>query len=85
VLGDDINYYIQNRPVTPYLNWELAQGHFGNLGEFQAVFDITQNISNELPSYIIDKGSLMPELQYKLPDIFKRYEQTEDSLIYKLK
>ncbi len=78
VLGNDIGYYIHNKPVTPYLNWQIAQGHFGNLSEYQAVFDILKNFRSETPAYIVDKAGLMPELQYKLPAVFGKYKPTTD-------
>ncbi|GAB3203070.1 hypothetical protein GCM10027293_31570 [Pontibacter aydingkolensis] len=86
VLGKDLNYYIHNKPVTPYLNWELAQRHFGNLDEYLAVFEIHENFKREKPAYLIDKMGLMPELKYKLPAVFGNYEQVErDTDIYRLK
>ncbi|TPE45512.1 hypothetical protein [Pontibacter mangrovi] len=85
VLGNDIRYYMQNKPVTPYLNWELAQRHFGKLNEYQAVLQLHENFRNEMPQYLVDKAGLMPELSYKLPTIFGKYEETEDAGVYQLK
>ncbi|MBC5994084.1 hypothetical protein [Pontibacter cellulosilyticus] len=86
VLGEDLGYYLHNKPVTPYLNWELAQRHFGDLNEYQAVFEIHENFERELPAYLLDKEGLMPELKYKLPAVFGKYEQTAgDTTVYKLK
>lgn len=85
VLGNDISYYMQNKPATPYLNWNLAQRHFGKLNEYNAVFQLHENFSDEMPQYLVDKAGLMPELTYKLPDIFGKYEQTEHTGVYKLK
>lgn len=85
VLGTDISYYIHNKPVTPYINWPLAQRHFGKLDEYQAIFSIHGNLSREQPAYIIDKAGLMEELSYKLPDVFGKYEQTQQPDVYRLK
>ncbi|GHA65044.1 hypothetical protein [Pontibacter akesuensis] len=85
VLGNDISYYAYNKPVTPYLNWQLAQRHFGRLSEYRAVFLLHENFKREQPEFIVDKAGLMPELMYKLPNIFGKYEQTSDPAIYKLK
>ncbi|WP_299818260.1 hypothetical protein [uncultured Pontibacter sp.] len=86
VLGKDFNFYIQNKPVTPYLNWELSQRHFGDLDEYLSVFEISQNFEREMPTYLIDKEGLMAELKYKLPAVFGKYEQDpRNSNIYKLK
>lgn len=85
VLGNDISYYMQNKPVTPYLNWQLAQRHFGRLNEYQALFQLHENFRHEMPQYLVDKAGMMPELNYKLPDVFGRYQQTDDPTVYKLK
>ncbi|MBC5775678.1 hypothetical protein H8S95_16490 [Pontibacter sp. KCTC 32443] len=85
VLGDDTRYYLQNKPATPYLNWELAQGHFGRLNEYEAVFKIYQNFKTEKPAYIIDKAGLMKELKYKLPEAFGNYKPTGEQYTYQLK
>ncbi len=84
VLGDDVSYYTRNQPVTPYLNWEMAQRHFGRLNEYQSGFDIYRNFQKEMPAYIVDQNNLMPELQYKLPAIFKRYTVSDTAGIYQL-
>lgn len=84
VLGNDISYYTHNTPVTPYLNWQLAQRHFGNLIEYQAVFDIYQNFQSEQPAYIVDKVGLMPQLQYKMPAVFGKYKPAGSGGIYQL-
>jgi len=84
VLGNAVDYYIHNKPVTPYLNWELAQRHFGRLDEYQAVLEIYQNFRQEMPAYLVDKAGLMPELRYKLPAIFGRYAPTAYPDVYRL-
>lgn len=86
VLGNDMGYYVHNTPVTPYLNWELAQRHFGNLDEYLAVYELYENFEQEMPLYLVDKAGLMPELSYKLPAVFGRYERVAPNQeIYRLK
>ena len=81
VLGNDFNYYAQNKAATPYLNWQLAQEDFGKLDTYYAVFKIIRNISNSRPDYIIDEAKLMPQLQYKAPNEFGRYKQSRQHCI----
>ncbi|QCR23957.1 hypothetical protein [Pontibacter sp. SGAir0037] len=83
VLGNDLSYYTNNKPATPYLNWQLAQRHFGNLNEYWALFEIQENFRKESPAYIVDKAGLMEELKYKLPTVFASYEETETAAVYK--
>jgi hypothetical protein len=85
VLGEDPYYYLYNKAATPYINWQLAQRHFGRLNEYDAIYAIGQNFVQEPPTYIIDQIGLMPELQDKLPFVFGRYELTDAKTVYRLK
>jgi hypothetical protein len=83
VLGDNVNYYAFNRAATPYINWQLAQEDFRRLNTYYAVFKIRRNISASAPEYIVDEAGLMPELMYKIPDLFSHYERIDNQQIYK--
>ncbi|MDB5262488.1 MAG: hypothetical protein JWQ14_1769 [Adhaeribacter sp.] len=83
VLGDNLNYYAFNRATTPYLNWQLAQEDFRRLDTYYAVFKIRRNIAASEPAYIVDEIGLMPELMYKIPDLFSHYKRMGNRQIYK--
>ncbi len=83
VLGDDYSYYEQNKPATPYLNWELSQRHFGRLDEYQAVYELYLNFRQESPAYIVDQAGLMPQLKHKLPSVFGVYAPTQTAAVYR--
>lgn len=83
VLGNDFNYYAYNRATTPYINWPLAQQDFRHLNTYYAVYKIRRNIEVSVPDYIVDEAGLMPELIYKIPDLFSRYIPLKDKNIYK--
>lgn len=85
VLGPDRRPYVQNRLASPYLDWQLAQADFGHLNEYAAVFRLSQNFAPQPPVYLIDEVGLFPELRYKLPAIFGRYQPTATPQVYKLK
>jgi hypothetical protein len=85
VLGNNTRYYLPNKPATPYLNWQLAQRDFGNLDEYDAIYNIYLNLSNEMPAYIIDEANLMEELTYKIPAVFGKYSSTGKNSTYVLK
>lgn len=84
VLGPDTRPYVQNRLATPYLDWRLAQVDFGHLSEYDAVFRLARNFEAGPPQYLIDQVGLMPELQYKVPAIFGRYQLTNTPTVYRL-
>ncbi|RSK37611.1 hypothetical protein [Hymenobacter metallilatus] len=85
VLGADMRPYAHNQLATPYLDWQLAQHDFGHLNEYDAIFRVAHNFQAAPPRYLIDQQGLMPELQYKVPAIFSRYEPTNTPGVYRLK
>ena len=85
VLGPDRRPYLQNRLASPYLDWRLAQTDFGHLNEYAAVLRLARNFAPQPPAYLIDEVGLLPELRYKLPAIFGRYQPTGTPRVYRLK
>ncbi|WP_303309729.1 hypothetical protein [Hymenobacter sp. BT730] len=85
VLGPDRSPYLQNPLATPYLDWDLSQIDFGHLNEYAAVVRLTRNMATSPPRYILDQKGLMPELQYKAPHVFGRYQLTATPRLYQRK
>ncbi|SMB83452.1 hypothetical protein SAMN00120144_0702 [Hymenobacter roseosalivarius DSM 11622] len=85
VLGPDRRPYVQNSLASPYLDWRLAQADFGHLNEYAAIFRLAQNFAPQPPTYLIDEVGLLPELRYKLPAIFGRYQPTSTPRLYRLR
>ena len=85
VLGPDMRPYVQNRLATPYLDWQLSQTDFGHLNQYEAIFRLARNFRSNPPRYLIDQRGLVPELQYKIPGVFGRYEATNTKGVYRLK
>ncbi len=83
VLGPDLNYYQHNSLGSPYLRWDLARPFFGRLSHYEALFTILQDLRQDPPAYIVDQQNLMPELQYKLPLVFQRYEKVGNGPFYR--
>ncbi|GAA4391025.1 hypothetical protein [Hymenobacter koreensis] len=84
VLGPSRGVYVQNAAGTPYVDWPLAQRDFGRLNEYGAVFRLATNLP-DLPPYLIDEANLLPELRYKLPRLFGRYQPTGTPRVYRLR
>ncbi|OON71009.1 hypothetical protein [Hymenobacter sp. CRA2] len=83
VLGAGRGAYVENYTATPYIDWELAKRDFGHLNEYAAIFRLAHNIPQP-PPYLIDEAGLLPELRYKLPGTFGRYERTSTRRVYRL-
>ncbi|WP_165822246.1 hypothetical protein [Hymenobacter edaphi] len=83
VLGLNRRIYVDNYAGTPYVDWPLARRDFRHLNEYTAVVRLAQNLPNP-PTYVIDETGLLPELRYKLPHIFGRYERTGTPRVFRL-
>ncbi|WP_066832801.1 hypothetical protein [Rufibacter ruber] len=84
MLGPDLNYYQHNHLGSPYLRWDLAQPYLGRLHYYDALFTVYQDLRKNPPTYIVDLQGLMPELQYKIPALFQRYERVGNGVFYRL-
>lgn len=84
VLGPGLRPYAHNRLASPYLDWRLAQVDFGHLDEYAAVFRLARQLGSNPPQYLIDQRNLLPELRYKLPQVFGRYQPTSTKGVYRL-
>ncbi len=85
VIGEDLSAYRDNRPATPYLNWDLAQYDLKNLDNYQAVVHVFDNFRNDPPTFIIDREQIVGKLFQRIPALAARYEKTAYPDVYKLK
>lgn len=83
VLGDDLSYYQGNKIVTPYLNWNLSQSHFGDLDRYSIVLSVLDNISREYPELIIDTTDKQVSMLLfkKAPQLAEVYSQRKEGNI----
>ena len=84
VFGENHSYYIDNQPVTPYLDWKLTQNRIEELDNYQALLLFYNQIEKEKPQFIIDNDRKLPPLFKRIPLLSEKYF-TNDSLIYELK
>ena len=83
VLGDDVDYYMNNTLATGYLNWQVAKQHFKDLSDLPKLIGLHENFMKELPDAIIDKEKVMPAVFQRLPDLSKIYYQGKDGIYYR--
>jgi Family of unknown function (DUF6427) len=82
VVGQTEGEYLNNRPATPYLNWDLARYDFENVDTYDSVISIYDNFKKDPPQYIIDKQNIIPQIFKRLPDLGKDYKTTQWKWIY---
>jgi hypothetical protein len=84
VFGENHSYYLDNKPVTPYLDWTLTQNRIEELDNYQALLLFYNQIEKDKPQFIIDNEKQLPPLFERIPLLSQKYT-TKDSLIYELK
>lgn len=76
VLGDDVNYYLNNHLAGGFLDWRLAQACFQNLDQPSNLVAIDKQLSEQKPRIIIDLEAYMPQVLKRLPHLKYRRENT---------
>ena len=83
VIGDDMSAYYQNRPATPYLNWNLAKYDLKNLDNYDAVINVYNHFRQDPPMYIIDRADVVDKLFQRAPALSTQYKKTAMNGVYK--
>lgn len=83
VIGDDLSAYQENRPATPYLNWDLAKYDLKNLDDYDAVINVYDHFRKNPPEYIIDHEAVTEKLFQRAPALARRYQKTATAGVYK--
>jgi hypothetical protein len=82
ILGDEQNEYLNNTPVTPYLNWELAERHFDDLDNFVSVTSLYENFRQDPPDVLIDKRNKVVGLFNRIPALAEEYQRQGNTNVY---
>ena len=85
IIGEDLSAYRQNRPATPYLNWDLAKYDLKNLDNYEAVINVFDHFRKDPPDYIIDRENVVDKLFQHAPALGTWYEKTATAGVYKRK
>ncbi|GAB3884398.1 hypothetical protein [Spirosoma agri] len=85
IIGEDLSAYRQNRPATPYLNWDLAKYDLKNLDNYESVINVFDHFRKDPPDYIIDRENVVDKLFQRAPALGTWYEKTATAGVYKRK
>ncbi|HYC83762.1 MAG TPA: DUF6427 family protein [Chryseosolibacter sp.] len=80
VLGDEVGYYLQNTPATPFVNWRQSRVVFENPDYYESVTEVYEAFQNDPPDHIIDKQNLMKPFLERIPELRARY--TRKGIVY---
>lgn len=82
VLGPNRSIFRNNSLATPYMNWGLAENHFGNLDSYNNVVGIYENFKKDMPDYIIDEEGIAEKVFERIPQLAKAYELSDYENVY---
>ncbi len=85
IIGEDLSAYRQNRPATPYLNWDLAKYDLKNLDNYEAVINVFDHFRQDPPDYIVDRENVIEKLFQRAPALAAQYEKMPAQGLYKRK
>jgi len=85
VIGEDLSAYRQNRPATPYLNWDLAKYDLLNLDNYETVVNVYDHFRKDPPTYIIDRENVVEKLFQRAPALGAMYRPTSTTGVYERK
>ena len=84
VLGDDLGYYLDARPATPFIHYGLAKQYLLDLDDFGKKTKIFYHFMNERPEYIMDQEGVFESILPYFPPLALRYERISEH-VYRLK
>jgi len=75
VLGDEMGFYLNNTPGTPFIDWELAEDIFRHPEYYESLTVVYDALKNGAPDVIIDKENLMQPFLERIPEFRKQYSR----------
>jgi hypothetical protein len=82
VLGENREYYINNRISAPYIDWNASVWLFKDLKKYQNISSIYETILTGNPDYIVDKERRMDSLSILIPVFKQQYKRIDSTDIY---
>jgi hypothetical protein len=73
ILGPEIEEYLTNEMVGPFVNWDLAKPLLNNLNSYKNVIIVQEYFIKDQPTYIYDSEGYFQKIQQHLPSITQQY------------
>jgi hypothetical protein len=81
VLNDQKAYYLNNKPATRFINWDIAKSIFENPDYYESQTDVYEAFKRDAPDVIIDKQNLMKPFLDRMPEFKKQYVRQEGNYV----
>jgi hypothetical protein len=75
VLGNEPEYYVNNKAGSSFINWDLAEETFTSPEYFESVSDVYTGIKSDPPDVIVDKQNLLMPFLERIPEIKNSYKR----------
>jgi hypothetical protein len=73
ILGPEIEEYLGNEMVGPFVNWDLAKPLLSNLNSYKNVIIVQEYFVKDRPTYIYDSEGYFKKIEQHLPSITQEY------------
>ncbi len=73
ILGPEIEEYLTNEMVGPFVNWDLAKPLLNNLNSYKNVIIVQEYFIKDRPTYIYDSEGYFKKIEQHLPSITQEY------------
>jgi hypothetical protein len=73
ILGPEIEEYLDNEMVGPFVNWDLAKPLLSNLNSYKNVIIVQEYFVKDRPTYIYDSEGYFKKIEQHLPSITQEY------------
>jgi hypothetical protein len=73
ILGPEIEEYLDNEMVGPFVNWDLAKPLLSNLNSYKNVIIVQEYFVKDRPTYIYDSEGYFKKIEQHLPSTTQEY------------
>ncbi|MDX1629278.1 MAG: hypothetical protein R3345_11300 [Fulvivirga sp.] len=75
ILDDNLKNYINCKPATPFLDWNMVKGLFENIAYYDNQVTLYEGFRKDMPQVVVDPNGVMPKVFENIPILAERYEQ----------
>ena len=75
ILGSNLDYYLDQKILTPCFNDHLSQRAFDGLDYYISAGELFKLIERANPELIVDEMNIMPDIRERFPKIMSLYQQ----------
>lgn len=83
ITGNRIDNYVEAKPATGYINWDLAKIDLENPNNYESAVNIYKNFKKDPPEVILDNQKVFKPIFERLPSLKEAYILKEENVYIK--